>query len=170
MKQENYPAVYSPPSCIEIKGGERIPHGMNATITFWKCVQDLTDAPLAVARLYFSVLCEGKRYDDMLVEICERENSADSEVTTRAIEISRPMGSFNLPWPDDAFTSAVEAYYDKILEKRRLLPAELLSLFPSNVVTCADSHEIEIPDEPPPTRLKWRQRLGRWIGLSRDKS
>ena len=158
---------------------------MNATITFTKCVQGITNSPLAlaspttpfaveserVARVYFSVLCGGRRFDDMLVDICEEENPACSEIATRTIRISKPRGSFNMPWPYDAFTSAVEFYYDKILKKRSLLPVELLSLFRENVVTCFDSHEIEFPDEPPPpSRVKWQQRLGRWIGLSRDKS
>lgn len=84
-----------------------------AKVFFRECVQDSqdygSDDEHMVSRVFFSLEVDGKKYDEMYVDL---KQAVGSSYETGPIEVSSPRGAkYHGPFNHQAFSDGVEQYY-----------------------------------------------------------
>lgn len=84
-------------------------------VTFHKCIQDSqdygSDEEHMVSRIFFSLEIEGRKYENLHVDI---KQSVGSNYESSPIEVYRPQG-YQGPLNYEAFRNAVEQYYRSLV-------------------------------------------------------
>jgi hypothetical protein len=121
---------------------------MKVNIETVGCIQDSqeigSDDTHMVSRVFFSIVTENLRYDDLYVDI---KQPVGGSFETDPIEVGPPKGArYRGPWDQEIFRLIIESYYRKCFRMAFHIGTRVHARMANNRMELKEIHEFEAAD------------------------